>query len=95
MALAVPLSRTERFGPVWLSFGVRPQVRMRPHHAKMLRRWIEALIGVGILSAWIVAEIYFSLIARFIIGAICVLVAFYFGWRLERVNTPKRGLMRP
>jgi len=24
MALAVPLSRTERLGPVWLSFGVRP-----------------------------------------------------------------------
>jgi hypothetical protein len=60
---------------------------MRPHQAKKLRRWIEALLGIGILSTWIVAEIYFPLVARFIIGAICVLAAFYFGWRLERVNT--------
>jgi hypothetical protein len=47
MALAVPLSRVERFGLVWLSFCVRPRnIFMTPNEPDGVMRWLT--IGLSL-----------------------------------------------
>ena len=60
---------------------------MTHYQAMTLRRRVEILLGLGALATWIYAEFYLDFPARLLTGVLCVVAAFYFGWRVERTHT--------
>ena len=61
MARSVPLSRTERFGPVWLSSGVRPMSSIMQHCASR-RSWID--LALFLFKAFVVVALPFYFLFR-------------------------------